>query len=304
MPGAARRTMLCGHPASGLTADATPDRGRPCGGVADAHDCGGYAEPVKNDRRRASRGGRPQPGRPASRSGAQKSDAQKSGGKKAGGQKSGGKKADARKAGRQTIPPIDETPRSFRLGVIPGATPGRWVDAWKQRIPHVEIELVPISVAEQRAALQDLDAALVRLPLAESDDLHAIPLYDELAVVVTSADSSLLAADELTPDDLDGEVLITPGDDVLGPLALPTVAPRFATLASTEEAIATAATGVGVVVVPMSLARLHQRKDAGYRPLRGGPASTVALAWRREATTPDVETFIGIVRGRTPNSSR
>ncbi|WP_336646327.1 LysR substrate-binding domain-containing protein [Microbacterium sp. USHLN186] len=254
---------------------------------------------MKNDRRRASRGGRPQPGRPASRSGAQKAGAQK-----AGGQKSGGRKADGRKGGGQAIPPIDETPRSFRLGVIPGATPGRWVDAWKQRMPHVEIELVPISVAGQRAALQDLDAALVRLPLAEPDDLHAIPLYDELAVVVASADSSLLAADELTPDDLAGEVLITPGDDVLGPLGLPTIAPRFATLASTEEAIVTAATGVGVVVVPMSLARLHQRKDAGYRPLRGGPASTVALAWRREATTPDIETFIGIVRGRTPNSSR
>ena len=35
-----------------------------------------------------------------------------------------------------------------------------------------------------------------------------------------------------------------------------------------------------------------------------GPTSTVALAWRREHTTPDVETFVGIVRGRTANSSR
>ena len=61
---------------------------------------------------------------------------------------------------------------------------------------------------------------------------------------------------------------------------------------------------MGVVIVPMSLARLHRRKDASYRPLRDGPTSTVALAWPAERTTPAVEAFIGIVRGRTPNSSR
>ena len=52
----------------------------------------------------------------------------------------------------------------------------------------------------------------------------------------------------------------------------------------TEEAIAIVASGVGVVIVPMSLARLHHRKDADYRPLRDGPASTVALAWPADGT--------------------
>ena len=60
----------------------------------------------------------------------------------------------------------------------------------------------------------------------------------------------------------------------------------------------------GIVVVPMSLARLHRRKDADYRPLIDGPSSTVALAWVAERSTAAVETFVGIVRGRTPNSSR
>ena len=69
-------------------------------------------------------------------------------------------------------------------------------------------------------------------------------------------------------------------------------------------AVATVASGVGILIVPMSLARLHQRKDADYRPLIGGRTSTVALAWPREKTTADVETFVGIVRGCTANSSR
>lgn len=192
----------------------------------------------------------------------------------------------------------------FRLGAVPGATPGRWIDTWKQRMPHVALELVPIGTDSQRASIDELDAALIRLPL-DDDSLHLVTLYDEIPVVVASAESHLLAVDELDAADLAGEVLITPRDDVLGPLDIPsTLTPKFPPLDSTADAIATAATGVGIVIVPMSLARLHQRKDTGHRPLRGGPISTVALAWPRDRTTADVETFVGIVRGRTANSSR
>lgn len=196
-----------------------------------------------------------------------------------------------------------EAPRTFRLGVVPGATPGKWIDAWKQRMPHVPLELVPIDVAAQRAAIDKLDAALVRLPLTDPS-LHIIPLYDEVPVVVAAADSHLMAVEELTAADLEGEVVIPLSDDVLGALDLPGTLPATFPPLPTNEAIATAASGVGVVIVPMSLARMHRRKDADHRRLRGGPESTVALVWPRERTTPDVDTFVGIVRGRTANSSR
>ncbi|MDN3496208.1 substrate-binding domain-containing protein [Planococcus sp. APC 4015] len=193
----------------------------------------------------------------------------------------------------------------FRLGAIPGATPGTWIDRWKERMPHQPLELVPLSVADQRAALDhgEVDAAIVRLPI-DRDGLNVIALYDETVVVVSSADSHLTAADDLDLHDLDGEVLIVPLDDVLA-LDIPgAVAPVFTAPETTEDAVVTAATGVGVVVVPMSLARLHHRKDAAHRPLRDAPVSTVALAWSVDRTTPAVETFVGIVRGRTANSSR
>ncbi len=54
----------------------------------------------------------------------------------------------------------------------------------------------------------------------------------------------------------------------------------------------------------MSLARLHHRKDVDYRILRDAPVSQVLLAWPRTSTNPDVDAFVGIVRGRTANSSR
>ena len=65
------------------------------------------------------------------------------------------------------------------------------------------------------------------------------------------------------------------------------------------------AAGVGLLVVPQSLARLHHRRDLTYRPMsQDAPQSRVALSWPEEQTTDLMEEFIGIVRGRTVNSSR
>ncbi|WP_347977984.1 LysR family substrate-binding domain-containing protein [Microbacterium sp. ProA8] len=208
--------------------------------------------------------------------------------------------------GPSPTPPAEPpVPTTFLLGAIPGATPGKWIDTWKERMPRTSLELVPLAFADQRRPLVDgeVDAALVRLPI-DKDGLHVIPLYEEVPVVVCAKDSHLTAVEELDTADLAGEVLIIPADDVLGIHVPGTEKPRFAPPADTAEAIATVAAGVGIVIVPMSLARLHQRKDVEYRPLLDGPASTVALAWAADRTTPAVDTFVGIVRGRTANSSR
>lgn len=216
------------------------------------------------------------------------------------------KPAPARRTPSPQPGPPPEEPRTFRLGTVAGATPGKWIDRWRERMPHVALELVALDADSQRDAILsgDVDAAIVRLPL-DRTDLHVIALYDEAAVVVTSVDSALTAVDELDPADLAGEVVIVPRDDVLGSVDLPGAeAPRFEAPETTADAIATVAAGVGVVIVPMSLARLHHRRDVTFRPLRGGPESSVALAWHADRTTPDVDTFVGIVRGRTSNSSR
>ena len=122
--------------------------------------------------------------------------------------------------------------------------------------------------------------------------------------MIVPTDSHLTAADELDLADLSGEVVIVPADDVLGVHVPGGIAPAFDAPLDTEQAVETVATGVGVAIVPMSLARLHARKDVAARPVRDAPVSTVALAWPRETTTPDVDTFVGIVRGRTAHSSR
>ena len=193
---------------------------------------------------------------------------------------------------------------TFRLLVVPGVTVDKWSRLWSERLPEVDLQVVPAEAGQAAAAVLDaqVDAGLARLPV-DPDAFHAIPLYTEATVVVVPRDHLLTAAGELTLADLAGEPLVLPLDDVL----TWTVAP--ATVATgrpdtTAAAVELVAAGVGVLVVPQSLARLHHRRDLTYRVVTDAPTSSVALVWPRDRHTDLVEEMIGIVRGRTANSTR
>ena len=148
-----------------------------------------------------------------------------------------------------------------------------------------------------------MDAALVRLPI-DRTGLHTIPLYTETTVAVVPKEHVITATEEATLADLADEIVLHPQDDTLpwpGDRPGRTAAHSPAT---TAEAIELVAAGVGLLVVPQSLARLHHRRDLTYRPLTDAPGSGVGLAWPDAENTELMEEFIGIVRGRTVNSSR
>ncbi|MEU4249301.1 LysR substrate-binding domain-containing protein [Amycolatopsis sp. NPDC026612] len=193
---------------------------------------------------------------------------------------------------------------SFKLAYVPGATPAKWVRTWDERVPGVPLTLVPVAAADAAGLLRarDADAALLRSPI-DRDGLHAIPLYTETTVVIVPKDHLIAAADEVSTVDLADEVVLHPLDDTLEWPAWPgrTAVSRPET---TVDAIELVAAGVGVLVVPQSLARLHHRRDLTYRPVEDAPQSNVALSWLEEETTDLMEQFIGIVRGRTVNSTR
>ncbi|MEV4738841.1 LysR family transcriptional regulator substrate-binding protein [Streptomyces sp. NPDC049555] len=195
-------------------------------------------------------------------------------------------------------------PSSFRLAYVPGATPAKWARIWQERLPDVPLELLQVSAAEAPEVLRrgEADAGLVRLPV-DRPYFSAIPLYTETSVVVVPKDHLFVAADEVAVADLADEIVFHPLDDTLG-WEQPPGRPAIERPATTEDALELVAAGVGVLVVPQSLARLYHRRDLTYRPVTDVPQSSVALAWPEERTTDMVEDFIGIVRGRTVNSSR
>jgi len=197
-----------------------------------------------------------------------------------------------------------ETSPSFRLAYVPGVTPTKWVRIWNERLPDVPLTLVAVSAAEAPDVLRGggADAGFVRLPI-DRTDLSAIPLYTETTVVVVPKDHVVAAVDEVSAEDLADEVVLHPLDDTLEWERRPG-RPAIERPATTADAVELVAAGVGLLVVPQSIARLHHRKDLTYRPVLDAPESRVALSWPEDETTDLVEDFIGIVRGRTVNSSR
>ena len=194
---------------------------------------------------------------------------------------------------------------SFTLAYVPGVTPGKWARVWEERLPETPLHLVQVTVAEAAGKVRagEADAVLLRLP-GDREDLHAIPLYTETTVVVFPKDHEFAAADELSLEDLAPHVLWQPLDDALEWDTVPGQ-PPVERPETTADAIQIVAAGVGVLVVPQSLARLHHRKDLKHVPLHDAPQSRVALSFPIRDENPElIEHLIGIVRGRTVNSTR
>lgn len=166
--------------------------------------------------------------------------------------------------------------------------PGKWERLWSERSRRTLV-LSLVEVADQERVIREgeVDMCLVRGEI-DREAVHLIPLYAEVPVVVASVEHPVAAYEEIPIAELADEL------DVLAENPDITV----------KEGIETVAAGTGIVVVPMSLARLHARKDVTAVLVTGVPESPVGLAWLVDNEDPDVQTFIGIVRGRTARSSR
>ena len=140
--------------------------------------------------------------------------------------------------------------------------PDRWLRVWQQRLAVVPVQLVHATPEEAVAHLRDgsADVALVRLPVV-GEELSVIPLYTEATVVVVPKDHLVTAADdEIDAADLADETLIVPLDDTLGWADAPGHTFAGGVVATTSDAVDLVAAGVGVLVVPQSVGRLHQRR--------------------------------------------
>ncbi|MCR6030917.1 LysR family transcriptional regulator [Nocardioides sp. zg-579] len=189
----------------------------------------------------------------------------------------------------------------FRVGFVTGATPDKWARNWRERRRREPLELVPVTEEDQERVLRDgeVDMCLVRLPV-NRDGLHVIALYDELPVAVVGTEHLLTLAEEVTLADLAEEQLVLPHRSGWRPDVPQLDWPPM----SVKDAIEVVASGTGVVILPMSVARLHNRKDVEHRVVTDLAPTTVALAWRVERDDEQCQAFVGIVRGRTARSTR
>ncbi len=184
-----------------------------------------------------------------------------------------------------SVPSDSPTAGSFVVAFVVGVTPGKWARVWAERMPRHPLTLLPVPDAPAAlAALYDgsAHAALTRLPV-ESTELSAISLYEEHPVVVVPKGHPLETLDSVVLAELTAETML---DDPW------------------PAAVELVAANVGIAVMPQSVARALSRRDVVARPVTDAATTHIALVWPTIATTDLVEEFIGIVRGRTANSSR
>ena len=151
----------------------------------------------------------------------------------------------------------------------------------------------------------------------DGEKYHSIRLYEELPVVILPTDHVLTVLDEVPVAELAEEFLLQPASDI----------PAYEEASRSwressgrtvpeglndQETIELVAAGVGLYIVPMSIARFYHRKDLTYRPVPEMDTYPVHLVWPRapkgeprpEELEALLQDFIGIVRGRTASSDR
>ena len=191
--------------------------------------------------------------------------------------------------------------RVLRVGYVPGVTPDKWARAWRERRDGVRLELVQVEEDDAESAVRDkrLDMALARLPV-DRTGLHLVRLYDEVPVVVVGREHPVAAYDEIDVAELADEQFVTGPPGGLDLRATQLAFPPM----SAKEAVEVVAAGTGIAILPMSVARLHHRKDVTHRPVRGPASTTIALIWLTERDDATTQAFVGVTRGRTARSSR
>jgi DNA-binding transcriptional LysR family regulator len=195
------------------------------------------------------------------------------------------------------------------IGAVTSAGPARLPDllaGFHARYPAVEITLSEANSDTMLAALRDgrLDLAVVGLATGPPPGIATRVLLDEPFLAVTAPGGPLADRDEIEIPDLDGLPLMalpkgtglrTALDAAFAGAGL---TPRIAFEAADPNVLVQLATrGLGVAIVPESLARYHQ---AELRVVRiGGPGlrGVLALAWRTEGPlSPAARALIAFAR--------
>ena len=218
--------------------------------------------------------------------------------------------------------PLPALGRQLRVGYVPGIMPDKWFGRWNERY-RSSCPLEAFALAEGQASLalsqQVNDQALVHMVLLRpesqgqdhnrTENLHLVTLYREQQVVVLPQDHTLTLYQQVPLEELADQDLLRAPDsppDLAGRLLGGQQEKDY--LLDTAQTLELVAAGLGLAVLPLSLARVYHRKDLTYRPVEGLATSPVALAWPRHCYSPQEEAilqdFVGICRGRTAGSQR
>lgn len=201
--------------------------------------------------------------------------------------------------------------RFFAIGFVGSTLYGplpRAIRAFRESYPDVEIGLFELTTHEQRVALEErrIDVGFGRLHLAEAPDLAREVLVDELLWLAVAPDHVLA-----------GKPVVALGEVATQPFLLyparprPSYADQVLELARSagielnvaleandlQAALGLVAAGIGVTLVPASVAALR-REDIAFIPSEDEALrSPVIVSHRKHDTSPLLRTFLSFAWG-------
>ena len=155
-------------------------------------------------------------------------------------------------------------------------------------MPDVPLHAFMSDDGTQLSVLRDgsADVSFVRLPV-DREGLNLIPLYEEQPAVVAPKGHEISVFEDVAVEDLAEENFLDVAD-----------------MGGPDMALQVVASGAGLVILPMPVARHLNNKQTVSRRLSGVPGTQIGVAWLADKDSPLIQEFIGIVRGRTAQSSR
>ena len=175
----------------------------------------------------------------------------------------------------------------FRTGIIPTAAVRRF--AAEHPDVAVEVKRLEWDDQEQNLLTGCVDVAYVRRPVDERG-LKLEPLYREPRLAALPADHPLASRAELTTADVAAERQLRYLEPVkTGPN-------RTTVLRSVEEKLEKVASGLGIIVLPLSATRFYTRPDVVYVPVVDAEPDEVLLAMEASCRSPLVAAFMRAAR--------
>ncbi len=176
-----------------------------------------------------------------------------------------------------------------------------------ERFAVLETELVSAATLEElQRHVRDrvTDVGFVWLPLL-FDELVAEPVRSEPRFVAMHPEHRLAALPSVSAADLVDEPLVAPWNHFppeflaawFGEFRPSGRRPGDPEAMSVDESLAFASRGLAVYCVPESASRFYPRPDVAFRPIIDVEPARVALAWRRDASSPAVAAFVETARG-------
>lgn len=199
----------------------------------------------------------------------------------------------------------------IRMGLVLPALDTFVPDAIREflsRNPGVEIQLVELGTLAQLKALAagDIQVGVVRLFQQDTTGLITEKIVEEPYILALPSKHRLASFKKVPLAALDGESLIVfprrthPAlyDKVIACCSAAGSTPRIEQEATTKvTAVALAAAGIGVALVPAS-ARRQRRMGVVYRPVVGDlPTVELSLVWKTGAESPCLKTLVDTILG-------